>query len=46
MTLEEIKSKAYDAIVQLEQWQKILANLNQQIRDWKEPVKKEEPKKE
>jgi len=41
--LKDLKAQAYDALVQLENWQRVLKSLNQQINDWKEP---EKPKKE
>lgn len=36
MTLQELKSAAYDALVQVEQWQAKLRELNQQIVSFKE----------
>lgn len=36
MNLDELKSKAYDALAQIEAWQGKLKDLNQQITDYKE----------
>jgi hypothetical protein len=47
MTLQELKSQAYDALVQIENWQMKLKETNQQIMNWKEeekPVEVEEVK--
>ena len=36
-TLEELKSIAYDALVQIEAWQKNLKKANEAIANYKEP---------
>jgi hypothetical protein len=45
MTLEEAKAQAYDAIVQIENWQAKLRELNQLIIKLKEEIKPVEEKK-
>ena len=46
MTLDQLKSQAYDAIAQMNNWQAKLNNLNQQIADFKPDEKVEEKPKE
>lgn len=44
MTLEQLKANAYDAISQIELWQRKLQEINKQISEWKpEPPITPEP---
>lgn len=43
-TLIELKSDVYDALVQVEVWQKKLKEANEAIANYKEPVKEDLPK--
>jgi len=44
MTLDQLKSSAYDAIAQINNWQAKLNELNQQISTFKVDEKKDEKK--
>ena len=42
-TLEQLNSEAYDALVQIEQWQKKLQTLNQEIANFVIPKDSDSP---
>jgi hypothetical protein len=42
MSIEQLKAQAYDALVQIEQWQAKLRDINQQIVESLKETKEEE----